>query len=168
MKRNARFPVSLCQLCVWMFLGNCYFNPVVQLVVNPEVKEEGSAVSASLLAALGLAPSPYFSLVSSIPADGEDITPPLTTYTFTFSEAIENNVSDPMTWISENIILTETINIFPVVTISDRKMELSVDPALDNLLTYTIAFGEGIKAKTGKTLSPNTKITFTCSGCMPL
>ncbi|MCW7456847.1 Ig-like domain-containing protein [Leptospira bandrabouensis] len=96
------------------------------------------------------------------------MTPPLTTYSFTFSEEIEINVSDPTTWINENIILTETINFFPVVNFANRKFELSADPALDNLLTYTIAFGAGIKAKTGKTLSPNTKVTFTCSGCMPL
>ncbi|MCW7456846.1 hypothetical protein ND856_00730 [Leptospira bandrabouensis] len=60
MKRNPRLPISLYLLCVWMLLGNCYFNPAVQLVVNPEVKEEGSAVSAGLLAALGATPSTYF------------------------------------------------------------------------------------------------------------
>lgn len=42
MNRHPKFTTSLILTCLCFFLGNCYFNPLVQPIVNPEVKEAGN------------------------------------------------------------------------------------------------------------------------------
>lgn len=45
MNRHPKFTTSLILICLCFFLGNCYFNPLVQPIVNPEVEEEGDTFS---------------------------------------------------------------------------------------------------------------------------
>ncbi|EMY61945.1 Ig-like domain-containing protein [Leptospira terpstrae] len=167
MNRNLSLPTLLSFLSLWMILGNCYFNPAVQLVVNPTVEEEQEVAGAGLLAVLASPPSsPYFFLVSSIPADGEDLTSSITSFSFTFSEELDINASNPGTWITENIIQTQTIFFLPTVGVSERKIDLSLPAnALVNAFNYSISFGPGINVKSGRALTASTKISFTCSGC---
>lgn len=42
MNRNLNLPTILSFLSLWMILGNCYFNPAVQLVVNPEITKDNN------------------------------------------------------------------------------------------------------------------------------
>lgn len=168
MNRHSKLPTSLVLACLWFLLGNCYFNPLVQPLVNPGVEEEPESAGAGFIAALAtpaIPPSPYFFLVSSSPADGQDIPNTLTQFSFTFSEELENNASNGSAWISENIIQNESINFDTTVNISDRKFDLNVNFGLYTGRTYIILFGPGIKVKSGKTLAPETKITFTCTTC---
>lgn len=55
MKPRPSLPTFSMILGLWMVLGNCYFNPAVQLVVNPEITEENNPAAllgvASILAA---------------------------------------------------------------------------------------------------------------------
>ncbi|TGL35706.1 carboxypeptidase-like regulatory domain-containing protein [Leptospira perdikensis] len=44
MNRHPKLPTSLVLICLWFLLGNCYFNPLVQPIVNPEVEEGTEAV----------------------------------------------------------------------------------------------------------------------------
>ncbi|TGK95709.1 Ig-like domain-containing protein [Leptospira brenneri] len=168
MSRQLRLPTSLVLVCLWILLGNCYFNPVVNGIINPTVEEEPEAAGAGLLATLATppeSPSPYFFLVSSIPADGEDSSPPINTLSFTFSEELDVDASNGSAWITANIIQNQSINFGPTVTLSDRKFDLSVNFGINTGNTYTITFGSGVKVKSGKPISPGTKVTFTCSGC---
>lgn len=173
MNRHPKLPISLVLVCLWFLLGNCYFNPAVQLVVNPSVEEEPEAAGAGLLAALATPatpPSPYFFLVSSSPADGQDLTSSLTTFSFTFSETLDIDASNATAWINMNIIPSLSIDFLPSVNISDKNFELSLlanEIGLGNV--YTITFGSGVKVKSGKPIFPGTKVTFTCtSGCPAL
>ncbi|TGK81430.1 hypothetical protein EHQ24_08915 [Leptospira noumeaensis] len=158
-------------LSLWMLLGNCYFNPAVQMVVNPTVAEEPDVASAGFIAALATPPalpSPYFSLVSSSPADGEDLITSQSTISFTFSETLDLDIPNASTWIATNILQAQPLlNFNPTVTISDNKFDLSLSSAIGPGFTYIITFGSGIKVKSGKPLAPGTKVTFTCNGCTP-
>ncbi|WP_039937487.1 Ig-like domain-containing protein [Leptospira terpstrae] len=48
MNRNLSIPTLLSFLSLWMILGNCYFNPIVNGLLNP-VEEKSSNVSLGLL-----------------------------------------------------------------------------------------------------------------------
>ncbi|MCW7468649.1 Ig-like domain-containing protein [Leptospira kanakyensis] len=157
-------------LSLWMLLGNCYFNPFVQPIVNPVVEEEPEVAGAGFIAALASAPppSPYFFLVSSSPADNQNLTSSPSTFSFTFSETLDIDASDPSTWITTNILQAQPLlTFYPTVTISENKFDLSLSNALALGYTYIITFGSGIKVKSGKLLAPETKVTFTCTTCPP-
>ncbi|MGE8721356.1 Ig-like domain-containing protein [Leptospira terpstrae] len=48
MNRNLSLPTLLSFLSLWMLLGNCYFNPIVNGILNP-VEEESNNLSLGLL-----------------------------------------------------------------------------------------------------------------------
>ncbi|TGM74787.1 carboxypeptidase regulatory-like domain-containing protein [Leptospira mtsangambouensis] len=255
-------------LGLWMVLGNCYFNPAVQLVVNPDITEETSPVTllgvASVLAApktvqitgqivdangvaavgatitiisrtnqldgltntmllneggrfylilstgetkirvdqsgselftftisipfpgssmitnkslsgpdvlnvefyeKGITPA-YLDMISSSPSQNETRMSTPTTFTFIFTETLDNLVSDQAAWIASNIITNPPISFYSTIAFNTNQFSISYFDGISSGNYYSIYLGSGIKSQSGKSLSPRL-ISFYCSVCPP-